>query len=79
MQSVILYQSEPIPKFEPNPYRAAVIVPMFVALRTLARLLRVARHDLDLVSLDGLASVIHLKGHVLDEECPDFVAESIRI
>lgn len=50
-----------------------------VALRALAWLLRVAGHDLDLISLDGLASVIHLERHVLDEECPDFVAESIRI
>lgn len=52
--------------------------------RTLSRsltlgLLGVATNNLDLVGGHGLASRVHLERHVLDEERPDFVAESVRV
>jgi hypothetical protein len=53
-----------------------------VGLRLLlgvARSLTVAAHDLDLVRLHRLTRVLHLEYNVLDQESPDFVAESVGI
>lgn len=53
---------------------------VFVALRSCTlRLLGVATNNLDLVGGDGLTSSVHLECDILDEECPDFVAESVRV
>ena len=41
--------------------------------------LTIAAHDLDLFRLHRLTRVLHLECNVLDQESPDFVAESIRI
>ena len=41
--------------------------------------LRTAADDLDFVGLDSLCPVVHFEGDVLDEECPDFVAEPIGV
>lgn len=47
--------------------------------RALARLLGVAANNLDLVRRDGRTAIVHLECDILDEEGPDFVAESIGI
>lgn len=36
-----------------------------------------ARHNLDLVGLDIVLSIVHLEGYVLELKCPDFITESI--
>lgn len=41
--------------------------------------LRAAADDLDLVGLHCLCSVVHLESDILDEECPDFVAEPVGV
>lgn len=50
-------------------------------LRSLSRLLGVAADDLDLIRRYVLTAVIivQLEGDILDEECPHFVAESVRV
>lgn len=50
---------------------------MPIPLLSLAWLLGIAADNLDLVRRDGLASTVHLEGHVLDQKGPDFVTESI--
>jgi hypothetical protein len=50
-----------------------------IPLLSLAWLLGIAADNLDLVRRDGLASTVHLECHVLDQEGPNFIAESIRI
>jgi hypothetical protein len=45
--------------------------------RSLARLLGIAADNLDLVGLDDLSTIVELELDVLDEESPDFVAESV--
>ena len=45
----------------------------------LAWLLAVASNYLHLVRIKGLAVVVDLEMNVLDEECPNFVAESVCI
>lgn len=47
--------------------------------RSLAWLLGVAANNLDLVRLHRLAAVVHLERHILDEEGPHLVTESIRV
>lgn len=49
------------------------------SLLTLARTLRVAADDLDLVRVDDVAAVVELELYVLDEEGPDLVAETVGI
>lgn len=44
----------------------------------LARPLAVAAHDLDAVCGNG-GLVVQLEGDILDQECPDFVAESVGV
>lgn len=44
----------------------------------LARPLAVAAHDLNAVCGNG-GLVVQLEGDILDQECPDFVAESVGI
>ena len=59
-----------------------VDVPPVADSGALARLLRVAAHDLDLVGRDGLRrrpALVHLERHVLDEESPHLVAETVGI
>lgn len=49
------------------------------ALLTLARALRVAADNLDLVCHDRLAAIVHLERDVLDEESPHLVAETVGV
>lgn len=51
----------------------------FKCLCWVSRLLAVAAHDPDLIRLYCLTGVLHLKSDVLDQECPDFVAETVGI
>ena len=49
------------------------------ALLPLARTLRVAADDLDLVGDYRLSAILHLERDVLDQESPDLIAESVGI
>lgn len=72
----------PIEEFKRPRRLSSVLSPVqpvsLPALRPLylARLLRIATDNLDLIGLE-LLTAITLESHVLDEECPDIIAEAV--
>jgi hypothetical protein len=60
------------------PFSTSLAINRWWTLLSLTRALGVAANDLDPVGVD-LVRIVELKVDVFDDECPDIVAEAVRI